>query len=1008
MIKMSNNSRKYKTIIIYALVFLFLFTVLLNVFNAINSKDMHLNAQEGTLDLTGWNFDNSQTIFLNGKWEFYWNQFLDYDELHNTNIKPDAYVGVPEVWNIRNNKLQEEGYATYRLRVKLPYDTKSFSMLLPTMSTAYELYLNNKLIAKSGIIGNDSASYSPALVPLIIDILMPEKDFDIIIHVANFSYVRGGIWYPIEMGTYEQILRSSINHLIKNVVMIGILLIIGVYFFFMMILHNEKIVCFYFTVGCIILFFRTIIYSNMFHLIFQSNLTAAVFIEYLTIFWGPVIFALLVSKLFPNKYSKRLNILIIYSVLLTLIIIFTSAEFYTKYFFLFEVIAILIVLYSIVTVFAAAIKKKPDALLLTYSNIVLLITLMYDFLYQNDIIYSKAGEFSSLGYCFFILIYSVIIASRQADALHEVKSIPYRLLSSVNTPINTIIGITNALKESTQGKLSFDQQKSLSLISSSGNQLSNITIDILDISKLNNGEIKLNKCEIDLHDIFIQFVVAFKHLNYKENVSFRYMIEDNVPLVLADEERLIQLLYHLVENAWNFSEKGEIILSACVKNKMVEISVEDQGIGIPHDKLEDVFIPFCQIDNNMVIPHKGAGLGLSIAKQLVNLHGGIITAESEINIGSKFSFTLPVFTGNWKKRKKNSKITSKGNIEMIHSTEAVQNFTRNGNLILVMSNDIAERQSIIGILELEGYSILTAANEQEALKIIKDKPELCLIIMNLMINAQGCKSFCREIRDIKDQYVLPILMVSGRSKIDMILSGMDAGANDFLMKPFESRELKARVKTLVDLKQSIDKALSAEIIFLHSQIKPHFIHNALNTIISISREDSDQARELLLEFSNYLRGCFDFRNFDDIISIEKEISHVKSYIAIENARFGDRLKIKYNIENYNFYLPPLTIQPIVENSVIHGLRPKPEGGSITVSAITKGDNIIIVIEDDGVGIPEDKLKNILSNNLFNNSIGLYNINQRLKRLHGKTLKINSILGKGTIVQMEIPNKGELI
>nr|WP_202710616.1 sensor histidine kinase [Sporosalibacterium faouarense] len=197
----------------------------------------------------------------------------------------------------------------------------------------------------------------------------------------------------------------------------------------------------------------------------------------------------------------------------------------------------------------------------------------------------------------------------------------------------------------------------------------------------------------------------------------------------------------------------------------------------------------------------------------------------------------------------------------------------------------------------------------------------------------------------------------------------------------------------------------SELKALQAQINPHFLFNAINTIVSFVRIDPNKARKLLLHLSDYFRKnlCFD----TDEVHISKEIEHVNSYLEIERARFGNKLNVEICIpEGIDCYLPPLILQPIVENSIKHGIMNKIEGGIIKIIATEEDDKTKIVIDDNGIGIEEGKLKTILSKNKDDDSIGIINVNERLINKYGNDygLKISSEIGKGTTVTMNIPKR----
>ncbi|NLO22360.1 MAG: histidine kinase [Syntrophomonadaceae bacterium] len=218
------------------------------------------------------------------------------------------------------------------------------------------------------------------------------------------------------------------------------------------------------------------------------------------------------------------------------------------------------------------------------------------------------------------------------------------------------------------------------------------------------------------------------------------------------------------------------------------------------------------------------------------------------------------------------------------------------------------------------------------------------------------------------------------------------------------RAIKDREQTLVDLNSSNEARRQAELKFLKSQIRPHFIHNALNAIISIMRTDNNRARQLLVDFSRYLQSCYDYDSLEDTVPIENELAFVRSYAALEQARFEDRLHIEYDIEDLSVCVPPFTLQPLIENAIVHGLRNKPGGAKVLVYIKEVGGGVKIGVRDNGVGISEDKFKELLCGGSERTGIALSNINQRLTKLYGIGLKIVRPESGGLEVSMWIPAK----
>jgi len=204
----------------------------------------------------------------------------------------------------------------------------------------------------------------------------------------------------------------------------------------------------------------------------------------------------------------------------------------------------------------------------------------------------------------------------------------------------------------------------------------------------------------------------------------------------------------------------------------------------------------------------------------------------------------------------------------------------------------------------------------------------------------------------------------------------------------------------------------AELKALQAQINPHFLFNAINTIVSFCRTNPNRARDLLLELGDFFRK--NLQSGDRFVSLREECDHIRAYLAIEQARFSDRLNVIEQIseEVLNWQLPGLTLQPLMENAIKHGIYPLNSGGQVIISAVKEEGFLIIRIVDNGIGIPEEKLKLLQSGVTVPSKglgIGLKNIEQRLKyAYHGQAeFAITSNSGQGTVVTLKIPETPQL-
>ena len=211
---------------------------------------------------------------------------------------------------------------------------------------------------------------------------------------------------------------------------------------------------------------------------------------------------------------------------------------------------------------------------------------------------------------------------------------------------------------------------------------------------------------------------------------------------------------------------------------------------------------------------------------------------------------------------------------------------------------------------------------------------------------------------------------------------------------------KTKQEQIIELENEL---LQNRISIMLSQIQPHFIYNSLSAIKGLCLIDPELASKTIDEFSDYLRVNLDSLSINKPVAFERELSHVKTYLSLEKKRFGDKINIVYDIKVCDFLIPALTLQPIVENAVRHGITKREEGGTLTIlTSITKSEVIVTVI-DDGVGFESDKLEE--SDRIY---VGIKNVRKRLFAMCDGTLKIDSKPGTGTTAVISIPKEGNMI
>ncbi len=197
------------------------------------------------------------------------------------------------------------------------------------------------------------------------------------------------------------------------------------------------------------------------------------------------------------------------------------------------------------------------------------------------------------------------------------------------------------------------------------------------------------------------------------------------------------------------------------------------------------------------------------------------------------------------------------------------------------------------------------------------------------------------------------------------------------------------------------EAANLRVSLMMSQIAPHFIYNALTTIKSLCIKDPEQARDTVDYFARYLRGNLDSINQTKCIPFMSELEHVKCYVEIEKKRFGDRVKVIYDIKEKDFMIPALTLQPLVENSIKHGICKKKGGGTVNIATERRDNDIYITVKDDGVGFIVD---NVCNDEKNRSHVGIANVKNRLCSMCGGDMIIKSAVEEGTEVIIKLPQR----
>ncbi|MCL6272918.1 tetratricopeptide repeat protein [Muricauda sp. 2012CJ35-5] len=408
------------------------------------------------------------------------------------------------------------------------------------------------------------------------------------------------------------------------------------------------------------------------------------------------------------------------------------------------------------------------------------------------------------------------IEKQRVTELQKIDQLKDEFLANTShelrTPLVGIIGLTESLKDGIAGDLPQKAIDNLDMIANSGRRLSHLVNDILDFSKLKNKDLELAKRPVDIHAIATIVLQLCQPLLHGKKLRLINSIPKEVALVEADENRLQQIMYNLIGNAIKFTPKGYITLLAEPKKEVLKITISDTGIGIPKDKLKTIFNSFEQADGSTQREYGGTGLGLSVTKKLVELHGGTIQATSEEGKGSIFTFTLPMS----KEKRKKSGYKFDATTDFVQhlntpkeplTNDVEETESAAGATVLIVDDEPVNRRVLENHLTVAGYKVVEASSGKEALKIMDSGVLFNLVLLDVMMPGLSGYQVCKQIREETPASELPIILLTAKNRINELVTGFEAGANDYLTKPFSKNELLSRIRTHINL-NTIHRATS--------------------------------------------------------------------------------------------------------------------------------------------------------------------------------------------------------
>ncbi|WP_217492821.1 ATP-binding protein [Bacillus sp. FJAT-27264] len=1023
--------RKQLTVLI-GMMLVFTVVISLFVYEWLHPTFQYPEARGGVLDARQWDFAKQGIVPLRGEWEFYENKLLTPQDFQTGGEALEAerrLLRVAGGWKGVVSSDKGHGAGTYRLRVEVK-DPDFYSLRAKKLRLSSHIFMNGSDLGGTGKPHLSSDQFVPSNLPFYGMMKADSGTIDIIIQIASYRYLEGGLVQAPEFGLTADVWARRDNARLADMIVITTMLVFGIYFAGTFRQWRKEPYLAFFSLFCLSLglFFsidNEIVMATLFpgisFLLLQKLLFILPYVSVMSFTLYVYLYLGLDDKGSPEyKWLKRVyygclvllvgipNEYLIDILWLGIVLQITAFAFMIRWIFRYrnsgvQVYYILLGLFFLIISWVYAQTRYQLALDNPYYMIVtpLLLVLSQSFLMSDRVREAFLRNER--------LTEQLIAYDRQKDEFlihtsHEFK-----------TPLHGIINLAQVVIDQSGEGIAQRHRENLDFIIAQATRLSTLVNDIIDFQSLRSGSLTFHHRFFDVSGTVQATLEALKFIRRNDQVWLVNQVPPGTFYLFTDENRLKQILVNLVGNSLKFTERGSVTVAAESREGRLFLTFADTGAGMSEERRRELF-QFDLYDDGepAVSAYQSSGLGLKISKALAKqMDGDLELKWSEPGRGSMFELQLPEATATQRElgairaeaavgleQQPLSRTSSPAREETSpHTAE------RTGEVkILLVDDDSSNIKVLQELFASSRYHVLTAYNGADALKLIQQhRDDLSLVLLDVMMPELSGYEVCRRIREEVPLYELPVLLLTVRNSPADIAMGFEVGANDFLVKPFSGKELLARVQTLLQLKEAVEQAIRMETLFLQSQIKPHFIYNALSGIISLCYSDGDRAGKLLSEFSNYLRLSFDLDPRHAKVSLKRELSLTKSYVELEQARFGTRLNVEWDVDvRTQTLIPALILQPLVENAIRHGIMKRLSGGTVVIRAKLAPQGLQITVQDDGVGMTAEQLDRIFKRERLDGSIGLINVHKRLINEFAQGLRIESVQDKGTTVTFLIP------
>lgn len=979
------------------------------------------NVKKGVVDLTEATLE--ETIKLNGEWEFYADNLLSPAQIAKSTVASNTIL-VPGSWEKQINSENEVEVGTYRVLVKVPKD-KVYGIRINSIRHANKVFINGIEVGGMGNPTTKRSEYTFMEKKFNAFGRSTNREIEIVIQVAHRYKSNGGIVKPIIFGSAKDIENYTARAIIGDCVIIAGSFLIGIIFLLINIIRKRLSVDLYFAFYCFAQGIFAATQNEKLILIFAPNMNNPLLWDWqFCSLHASVIFLILFFYQFYKDYvNKHITVFIIGILSLTGFLYGIENSFMVWIYYEFPPVVIQMLpivtigsglLLTIFIVVKAMIREKQDAIILLLPVVTFIcytaslgLELLFEIHMRNWPMIVQLCMMVSIAY---FISYRNEKANRQVNRLaqelllqNELKDeLIIKISQEIKNPLHELLQSSKILMDGNIGPLKAKQQETVFFMDASLNKLRRLIDDFLHASQSKEQmKFTINPISLNILNEIIHEASFF--LKETETVKIKNNLAIDLPFIMADEKRLRQALINILHNAVKFTERGEIVVNIYEKEKFVYITIKDTGIGIERYSIHKVFDTFFQDPHVPQNQQEGLGVGLSIAKQYIKMMNGDISIESQIGIGTTVTVSLPIYEGYLVTKNTiaaTSNLMREGLIEFNMDFPLYLEGERE-ETILIINQEKDDLFKMTKFLVGNGFNIYAYNDKEDIFHFISNK-RVDLIILDVYMPKAFIVTIIERVREFFQITELPIILLSRTDRLDDVEMQYKKGINAIIRKPIIEEEFISRIQSLLKMKEAVETSVKQELMYYHAQITPHFLYNTLNSIIGLSYKDAAKSREAMEYLSVYFRAKLDFHKQHSIVSIEEEIELIQAYLAIEQLRF-ERLQVEFNIdESIDIPIPSMTLQPLVENAIHHGLINKEKDAKISISIQQVDEYVHIIVEDNGVGMSGEQQQQLLKGQ--SQRLGFLNPLKKVALIQNSKFELYSKKGEGTKISIMLRNK----